>query len=75
MSHGFPFYQVMQRKGVLLYIPRNLSISPNQSVSLFHLHPFSRVHELEQVLISEHLLLFPRLDPVLTFPPFQRMIQ
>ena len=59
------------------FIPRNLSVSPNQSIgfSLFHSHRFSRVHELEQVLISEHLLLFPRLDPVLTFPPFERRIQ
>ena len=42
MSHGFPFYQVMQRKGVLLYIPRNLSISPNQSVSLFFICTLSQ---------------------------------
>lgn len=77
MSHWLPFYQEMQRKGVSLYIPKNLPIAPNQSIiqsisfSPFHLLPFSRVHELEQALTSEHRLLLPRLDLALTFPPFQ----
>ena len=52
-------------------LPINLSINRSFNQSLFHLLPFARVHELEQALTSEHLLLFPRLDLALTFPPFQ----